>query len=258
MLNSTSPRLDGRSRRQTGFTLIELMIAMAISLIITGAAVSLAVNISRAATETTIYTRTTQDLRMVMSLMTREIKRAGYNQAALDQIGTGRSIELYGRVLSNAVSGIGSCVMFGYDTMDAPTYERDSTPGVISDTQADEWRGFRRQVVNGVGVLQMRFRGTGAGTGCDGGGHVWVNLTNPASLDVTELRLDFTRAVEAVAGTVGDPDDPTGTMIALVGVRPILVTLRARSPADPDNIRELRQWVRVRADSLRLVDVPTP
>lgn len=246
-------------RATAGFTLVELLIALAISLVITGAAVTLAVNISRSATETTVYTRTTQDLRTVMNVMTREIRRAGFNMAALDRIGTGTSAPFYGRLLSNAVAGIGSCVMFGYDTLDVGNGTSDSTPGVISDAEPTEWRGFRRFVNgNGVGVLQIRAGGTGAGEGCDNGGHNWVNLTDPATLDVTMLQLDFTRIVEAVAGTVGDPTDPTETMIALVGVRPILVTLRARSPADPDNVRELRQWVRVRADALRLVDEPAP
>lgn len=253
---------SSRPRHSAGFTLIELLIAMAISLIITGAALSLAVNISRAATESTIYTRSTQEMRTVMSVMARELRRAGFNVAALDRIGTGTSSPTYSGVISNAVSGIATCVMYGYDTLDGVDgagLPIDSTPGALSDAEPREWRGFRR-IVNGdgVGVLQMRVAGTGAGTNCDNGGHQWVNLTNPRTLDVTMLRFDMTRVVEAVAGTVADPADPAGSKIALVGVRPVLVTLRARSPADPANIRELRQWVRVRADNLRLVDVPTP
>jgi hypothetical protein len=154
-------------------------------------------------------------------------------------------------------------VLFGYDTLDetdpVTNRPRDSTGGVLSlaeDPPGSEWRGFRREVIDGVGVVQMRSGGSGVGLGCDAAGHTWVNLTDPDTLDVTALQFDFRRGGQAVAATVSDPDDVTRTRIALVGVRPILVTLTARSPADPNNPRELRQWVRVRADSLRLIAAP--
>jgi prepilin peptidase dependent protein B len=252
----TRPARRPSSRPQSGFSLIELMIAMVIGLIVAGAAISLAVNIIRSATASTLYARTTQDMRTVMNVMSRELKRAGFNLASLDQIGTGVSSPIYSRVLTNNTPDTASCVMFGYDTLDIGGGTADSTPGVLSDAEAAEWRGFRRQVIGGVGVVQMRLGGAGVGLDCDSGNHVWVNLTNPRTLDVTNLLFDFSNAGEAVAGTVADPANPAASAIALVNVRPVLLTLNARSPADPDNVRELRQWVRIRADAVRLVAAP--
>lgn len=257
MLMRAGRTKTGRQPEQAGFTLIELMIALAVSLIVVGAAVSLAVNISQAATQSTLYARTTQDMRTLMSVMSREIKRAGYNVNGINRIGTGLSSPNHSLFLSNQVSGIASCVMFGYDTLDVGNGTRDSTPGVLSAAEESEWRGFRRVVVDGVGVLQMRLAGAGVATGCAGGGHTWTNLSDPDTLDITELRFDMTRVAEAVAGTVNNPAT-NAPAIALIGVRPVLITLRARSPADPGNVRELRQWTRVRADTMRLVPVPPP
>lgn len=261
MLKSKGSRMHLAGRHQiaqSGFSLIELMISMAISLIVIGATTMLVVNISRTSSETARYTRSNQDMRTVMAVMVREIKRAGYNAVSLRQIGTGTSAEVHSRLLSNADGGrIASCLLFGYDTLDVAG-ARDSTPGVLSDAEPNEWRGFRRTVVGGVGVVQMRLGGPGVGLGCDGAGHTWVNLTDPRTLDVTELRFDFNNVVEAIGGTVVNPANVAESRIALVGVRAIPIRLRARSPTDPLNVRELRQWARVRADSIRLVATPPP
>ncbi|MCB1590678.1 MAG: prepilin-type N-terminal cleavage/methylation domain-containing protein [Xanthomonadales bacterium] len=242
-----------RTRTQRGFSLVEMMIALAVGLILTAAVISMTVNMSTTATASVRYSRLTQDMRTVASVISRELRRAGFNVAALNQVRTGQTADLYSRLLLDDADGdnVGSCITFGYDTLDLGT--QDSTPGVISAAEPAEWRGFRRNVVNGVGVVEMRTAGAGVGGDCASGGHTWVALTDPAVLDVMALDFDMGNSGEAVAATVPDPANPAASVTALVGVRTVLVTLRARSRLDPANTRELRQWVRVRAETARLV-----
>jgi prepilin-type N-terminal cleavage/methylation domain-containing protein len=250
-------------RRQGGFTLVELMIALVVSLIVIGAAINLTVNISQAATNSAIYARTSQDARTLMNVVTRELKRAGFNVNALNRIGQGTAAPAHTRVEHNATGtpAVGDCILFGYDTLDtvdAAGFPADTTPGVISIAEPGEWRGFRRTVVNGVGILQVRTGGSGVGEGCGSANHTWANLTQPNSLDVLAFQVDVSNFAEGVAGVVPDPANPALSRVSLVGIRPVLVTLRVRSPQDPTSVRELRQWVRMRAEGVRLVPMPGP
>jgi prepilin-type N-terminal cleavage/methylation domain-containing protein len=240
-------------RCQRGFTLVEMMIALALGLLVAAAVTSIVVNISTSASESTVYARSSQDMRTVLGLMARELRRAGYNIDALSQVGRGVTSDLHSRVLvGTGGADTGDCITFGYDTLDIDGIE-DSTPGEIGNAEPSEWRGFRRQVIDGIGVVQMRISGDGIGADCDSGGHVWVDLTDRERLDVTALDFDMTRAFEGIGGNTPDPDDPVSTVTALIGVRPVVITLRARVIDREDSERELRQWVRVRAETARLI-----
>jgi prepilin-type N-terminal cleavage/methylation domain-containing protein len=254
MIRRQAPIL--KSRTSAGFSLVEMMIALVVSLIVTSAVVSLTVSMSGNATQSVRYSRLTQDMRTVASVVERELRRAGHNVNAVNQIRTGTTAGIHSRLLLDDADGdnIGSCITFGYDTLDLG--DRDSTPGVISAADPREWRGFRRNVVNGIGVVEMRAGGGGVGNSCAEGGHNWVALTDPAVLDVITLDFDLNNSVEAVAATVPDPLNPAATVTALVGVRTVLVNLQARSVTDPANTRELRTWVRIRAETARLVAGP--
>lgn len=253
MLNRRRLRPVPASR---GFTLIELMIALVASLVVVGSVLAFTVQSTRTSAQSIQYSRLTQDMRGAMALVSRELRRAGYNVNAIQQVGPGVTTAAYSALLLDDpdADGIGSCVMFGYDTLDLGG-TADSTPGTLTTAEANEWRGFRRVVVNGRGVLEVRTGGTGVGAGC-AGNHTWTAITDPAAIDVTAFELDFRQFAEAVAATVRDPADPTRNVRSLVTVRPVQVRIRAVSVAEPGAVRELRQWVRVRADATRLVAAP--
>lgn len=67
-----------KQKNQDGFTLIELMIAMIISLIVVGATITMFVLILKSNTDNLKMIRLTQEMRSVMSLITRDIRRTGY------------------------------------------------------------------------------------------------------------------------------------------------------------------------------------
>lgn len=237
-----------------GFSLVEMMIALAVAVIVIGAVLSLTVNISQSSTALVGYSRLTQDMRTVVSVIQRDLRRAGHNVNAISQIRTGTTSAIHTRVLLDDPAGVDSCITYGFDTMDLGT--SDSTPGVIDATEPTDWRGFRLNRVNGVGVVEMRAGGAGVGNSCAQGGHNWVALTDRASLNVLALDFDINNSAEAVAATVPDPADPTLTVTALIGIRTVQLTMRASSVSDPANVRELRELIRIRAESARLVAGP--
>ena len=110
----------GASRQSYGFSLIEMMIALAVGLILTAAVISITVNMSTTATSSVRYSRLTQDMRTTASVIGRELRRAGFNVDAINQVRTGQTADLYSRLLLDDPDGdgIGSCVTFGYDTLD--------------------------------------------------------------------------------------------------------------------------------------------
>lgn len=65
--------------RQRGLTLIELLVALAISLIVSTAMVLMMANTVGASTQTIQMTRLTQEMRTGMQLITRDLRRANYH-----------------------------------------------------------------------------------------------------------------------------------------------------------------------------------
>jgi len=65
-------------KKQSGVTLIEMMIAMVIGLIVLAAAITIFIITIKANSDNVKMIRLTQELRSVMSLVTRDIRRTGY------------------------------------------------------------------------------------------------------------------------------------------------------------------------------------
>jgi prepilin-type N-terminal cleavage/methylation domain-containing protein len=66
-------------KQQRGMTLIELMVAMVISLIASTAMILLMANTVGSSTQTIQMTRLTQEMRTAMQLITRDLRRANYH-----------------------------------------------------------------------------------------------------------------------------------------------------------------------------------
>ena len=80
-------------RQASGFTLIELMIAMVLGLIVIGAVMALSLSMIRANSDTISATRLTQELRATSATITSELQRAGstdnpFNLTAAAALGT--------------------------------------------------------------------------------------------------------------------------------------------------------------------------
>jgi type II secretory pathway component PulJ len=91
------------SRTQSGITLIELMIAMILGLLVSGAIITIFITNVKSATENIKMIHLNQELRTVMGFMSDEIKRAGYSAS---------SDEDYMGAWSTATAG---CIIYSYD-----------------------------------------------------------------------------------------------------------------------------------------------
>lgn len=97
--------------RQRGFSLIELMVALVVTLIVTLAAVSFITSIARASSDGIRVTRLTQELRSLSEVMSREIRRARYVSDPIALVGLGAA------AVGNDAMGIGnagSCFFYQY------------------------------------------------------------------------------------------------------------------------------------------------
>lgn len=99
---------SGTSR---GFTLIELMIALAVSLIVALAAVGFVVSLIKGNTENLKVTRLTQELRALSEVMGREVRRARY---VADPVGLIGSAGTNNRDTITINAGA-DCILFSYD-----------------------------------------------------------------------------------------------------------------------------------------------
>ncbi|MCP5477689.1 MAG: hypothetical protein H7A20_02675 [Rhodanobacteraceae bacterium] len=220
--------------RQRGFSVVEIMIAMVASLIVVGSVLAFTVSTVQSNTENVQATRLSQDLRAVMGLVTRELRRAGYDEGSLDGIGRGTAyVSPFSTMQIVANSALG-CVTFAYD-------KEGGTAGSI-DADRGELRAYRRAVINGVGVIQMR---TGANTSCQSAGG-WNNLTDPQSSDVTAFTLNL--PLSAVVG--GSPLSDIGGDVPL-RIRNVDIVLSGRVVGRPEIVRTMDSRVRVRADCIR-------
>ena len=169
MLNQRFSELN-LPRAQQGLSLVELMVAMVISIIVTGAIIALMSNSLGSSTTTIQTSRLNEDMRDVMFMMTRDVRRSGSNQLNMLQAAAGT---LPVATAADVTITNNSCMIFQTD--------RDGD-GTLENA------GFRRVVTGGVGVVEMWTDPANAAT-C-GGGNSWVAITDADNIDVTALVID--------------------------------------------------------------------
>jgi len=114
---------------QSGVTLIELMVAMIISLIASSGMVLLMANTMGTGTQTIQMTRLTQEMRTAMQLMTRDLRRANSHNAAAN---------CYANINCNpddtkitAITPVGgTCFQFWFDRTGDGDLDPDGPPGL--------------------------------------------------------------------------------------------------------------------------------
>ncbi|MCG2633353.1 MAG: prepilin-type N-terminal cleavage/methylation domain-containing protein [Gammaproteobacteria bacterium] len=73
-------------QRQAGFTLIELMIAILVGTFLIGGVIAVFMGTYRSNVEDLRITHLNQELRGTMALITRDLKRAGYDSDAIQNV----------------------------------------------------------------------------------------------------------------------------------------------------------------------------
>lgn len=234
-------RLRGHAR---GFSLIELMVALALGLIVSIAIVAFTMSSFRSNGQFVLSARLTQELRNTMDLMTRDLRRAGYNESAMSAMGGGSASPFAPMsILTSHTEGGGEadCIIYAYD-------RKEGTAGVL-DVSNGEVRGIRRKSVkvNGVdvGVIEYAESSGSNKPKCDGDTadytefppacdttSTWCSLSDPSILNITSL-------------TLTDSGSTIGTSLAL---REIGVKLEGQLRNDTSYTRVVDTSVRVRSD----------
>jgi len=169
--------------RQTGITLMETMVSLALSAVVVSAMVILMANSLGTANRLIHMSQLSDELRNAMSMMTRDVRRANYSAYALFCYGNsdcGAPDGISPQAGNIWIEGDNSCFRF--------TLDRDSDGDAATDDPAG---GFRRVVNSGVGVMQM-WTGAGTSPNCaapaDAPG--WTDLTDPNVINITAFEVN--------------------------------------------------------------------
>lgn len=246
-------------KRQSGLTLIELLIGMLVGLVVLGAATAAFLTSSGAQTDNLNLARLNQDMRAMMDIMTRDIRRSGY--VTSDPVTYGaqlRSNPFYAADKDVQVLESGSCITYSYNA------DSDAPPAVDDS----EHFGFR---LSNNGELEMRSSGT-TNTSCTNG--TWETITEP-EIQITALSftlnsnsLNVTSMVTDTDGN-GVVDGDTGGAVADTGndlcdinevcntcvtgqsclyVRSVTISLSGQLRDDPTVRQTITQRIRLRND----------
>jgi hypothetical protein len=109
-------KMSASRRSIEGFSLVELMVAMAAGLVLVGSVLALLASSARANAITIQSTKLSQELRALSGVVVGEVRRARYNPAALSNIGLGNAaLNPYDEV---RIEGGGTCLRFSYERAD--------------------------------------------------------------------------------------------------------------------------------------------
>ena len=253
-------------RKQRGIGLVELMVATACGLVVSGAAVNFLAATLKSNTDYVVGAAFTQDLRGTTDYVTRELRRAGYDENAMRYIALAEGSDItspFAPIQVVREDADNSCVVYAYDGRSART-TAGTGPGVI-DVAAGEIRAMRRmtRTIDGqlIGVLEVAETSAAvAALDCDAPGPDyasypatcntatgWCALTDPRQIDVATFRI--------LDNSAWNP--PTASRNGSK-MRELAVTVEAGPIGHPEYRREGTNTVRVRAECLRPVAPTDP
>jgi Tfp pilus assembly protein PilW len=248
-------------RAARGFGLVELLVSVVPGLVVSGAAVAFVISSLDSNTEFVRSTRFNQDLRSNMDYVTRELRRAGYDENALRYIAlsaTSNATSPFATIKVVRPVADNSCVIYAYDGKTAASGGVGG-PGKL-DTAAGEVRALRRmtRTINGnlVGVMEVAQTSAAvAALDCDADGPNYANypatcndatgwcpLSDPRQIDITRFRI--------VDSSMWNP--PTASANGSK-VRDLELTMGGVLVGADEYAREVQGSVRVRAECLRPV-----
>lgn len=235
-------------KKQTGFSLIEIMIALTIGLIIVAATITIYVTIIKGSSDIVKSARLNHDLDSALVLMVNDIRRAGYWGGAM--VGSDSRNNPFTQAASDLQLPSASCVLYSYD---ANASGANTLTNFTDDVDANEYYGFR---LNG-GNIQMR----SSNIGCTANGWNTLNVSDGnEQIGITDLV--FTQSFKCLRKRLSVADqnyDTTcaaaaaGNLVAgdrVIETREIAITLAGRVNTDQAVIKSLTDRVTIRNDRI--------
>ena len=219
--------------RQAGASLMEVMVAMSISLIVTAAMIALMANSLSTTARIVKMTKLADDMRVAMQMMTRDVRRSSFNAQAMQCYGNEDCASDGSLTLAGDVAIVGSnCFWFEMDR------------GFNGDSTDDEAGGFRwrSRTVDDVTVGWMEMYTGDTQPTCDeaAGTAGWVAITDPEEINITAFSVD-----DGLSYTENVLEDVHGHIIQQK-VRKIRMNMQGQLVMDPNIVRRTRDVISVR------------
>ncbi len=226
--------MNMKSCKQKGMSLMEVLIAMSISLVVTASMIALMSNTLGSTARIINMTKLADDMRITMQMMTRDVRRSSYNANSMfcyanEDCGSDGAAVLAGDV---SINGSNDCFTFLTDR----DHDGDSTE--------NDAGGFRRVVSNGVGLIEMWTGGQSPDCTSAAGATGWVQITNSENMDIFVFTVDdnlsYTREIL---------NDGFGNTLSQK-VRKIRMNMQGRLVLDNTIVRHIEDVIAVRNDLL--------
>jgi type II secretory pathway component PulJ len=224
--------------RQAGASLMEVMVAMSISLVVTAAMIAMMANSLGSTTRIIQMTKLSDDMRVALQMMSRDVRRSSYNANSMmcyanEDCATDGSI--------TAAADITLVDIDSDSTNDCFTFLLDRDHD--GDSTEDNAGGFRRVTTGGVGVIEM-WTGDAAADCTDAAGAAgWVQITNPESMDIFGFSIDDNLSYTE---TILD----NGTSTVSQRVRKVRMDLQGRLVLDNTIRRNMEDIISIRNNLL--------
>lgn len=220
------------NQNSRGYTLIEMMIALLIGAIVVAAGITIYLLSVKASTDSLRSAQLNQDVTITASLMTNDIRRAGYWGDAVTGVDVSQNpftdLQIHDFDGEN-----NACVLYTYDA---------NADGVLDN---DEYYGFRLNEIN----IQIKSGGTANVSDCENSTG-WTDLTDTNSVEITGLRFtpDF-KCRNPSNPSSTNPCSPNSGETSVI-VRNIGISLEAESAGDENISSDVETAVRVRNNQI--------
>lgn len=239
-------------KKQYGYNLIEIMIALLLGLFVIGSTLTIYISTVRGSSDTVKAARLNHDLEAAMTLMINDVRRAGYWGGARvgvnsnDNTFTSESGDVTNikvRNLADPATDLtsGDCILYSYDANGNGTVEND------------ERYGFRFR----NGSINMRLTGDPADPAtCDGDQDRWEENIAGNEIVITGLSFDLSGS-KCLNVTTSTSYNSTCADVAagnlnpgnqVVETRQVSITLSGRLKNDATVTKTLTDFVKVRND----------
>ena len=232
-------KLGSFNKRQTGASLMEVLVAMSISLVVTAAMIGLMASSLSSTTRIIQMTKLTDDMRVALQMMSRDVRRSSYNANSMlcyanDDCASDGAI--------TAAADINMVDLDSDSVNDCFTFLMDRDHD--GDSTEDNAGGFRRVTSGGVGVIEM-WTGDSAPDCTDAAGSAgWVQITNPENMDIFDFSIDDDLSYSQVI-----LDDGAGNTVSQ-RVRKVRMDIQGRLVLDNTITRQMEDIIAVRNDLL--------
>jgi len=231
-------RIRSLNRRQTGASLMEVMIAMSLSLVVTASMIALMASSLSSTARIIQMTKLSDDLRVALQMMSRDVRRSSYNANSMYCYANTNCAD------DGIVTAAGDITLVDLDSdtvNDCFTFLMDRD--YDGDSTEDNAGGFRRVTSSGVGVIEMWTGDSSADCTDAAGAAGWVQITDPESMNISAFSVD-----DNLSYTQNILDDGTSTVT--MKIRKVRMSLEGNLVMDSTITREMADIIAVRNDLL--------